>query len=104
MKTINRSDLVQQLADKYGYTKKSALTLVDDFTQIILDNIREGNEISIFGFGCFTAIERKERSCPNPRTGEKCVIPAHYIPKFYPYKNMRLAVKIAEDKMKRKSN
>lgn len=101
MKTINRSELVQQLADKYGYTKKSATILVDDFTQIVLDNIKEGNEVSIFNFGCFSMVERKERSCPNPQTGEKCIIPAHLVPRFYPYKNMRMAVKIYEDNKNR---
>ena len=68
---IKRADLIQQLVDKHRYTKKAATSIVDDFTDIILDNLESGNAVSIYGFGCFDILERKERSCPNPQTGEK---------------------------------
>lgn len=98
---INRLELVGQLVAKHGYTKKDAITLIDDFTDIILDNLGKGNSVSLYGFGRFDLLERKERSCPNPQTGETVVIPAHWAPKFYPGKKMRLQVKIWEDNKKR---
>ena len=70
---IKRVDLIQQLVDKHGYTKKAATSIV----------------------------ERKARSCPNPQTGEKVDVPAHWIPRFYPGNKMRLAVKLWEDSTKR---
>ena len=36
---IKRVDLIQQLVDKHGYTKKAATSIVDDFTDIILYNL-----------------------------------------------------------------
>lgn len=68
---IKRADLIQQLVDKHHYTKKAATSIVDDFCQIILDNLRNGNTVSIHDFGCFDILERKQRSCPNPQTGER---------------------------------
>ena len=94
---IKRNDLIQQLVNKYRYTKKAATDIVDDFTDIVLENLREGNTISLRGFGCFDILERKARSCPNPQTGEKVEVPAHWIPRFYPGNKMRLAVKMWED-------
>ena len=94
---IKRADLIQQLVDKHHYTKKAATSIVDDFCQIILDNLRNGNTVSIHDFGCFDILERKQRSCPNPQTGERVIVPSHWIPRFYPFKKMRLAVKIWED-------
>ena len=90
---IKRVDLIQQLVDKHGYTKKAATSIVDDFTDIILYNLGNGDTVSI--------LERKARSCPNPQTGEKVDVPAHWIPRFYPGNKMRLVVKLWEDSTKR---
>lgn len=98
---IKRVDLIQQLVDKRGYTKKAATSIVDDFTDIILYNLGNGDTVSIHNFGCFDILERKARSCPNPQTGEKVDVPAHWIPRFYPGNKMRLAVKLWEDSTKR---
>ena len=95
--TINRSDLIKQLTEKFNYTKKAATTLVDDFTEIILDNMEMGNTVNIYGFGIFDILERAARSCPNPQTGERVEVPKHWIPRFYPGGRMRRAVKIWED-------
>lgn len=98
---VKRKDLIQQLINKHGYTKKSATNVVDDFIDIILENLSEGNTVSIRNFGCFDILERKARSCPNPQTGEKIDVPAHWIPRFYPGNKMRLVVKMWEDNQKR---
>ena len=98
---IKRIDLINQLVDKHRYTKKAATSVVDDFTDIIIDNLENGNTVSIHNFGCFDILERQARSCPNPQTGETCNIPTHCIPRFYPGKGMRLAVKLWEDNQKR---
>ena len=43
---IKRNDLIQQLVSKHGYTKKAATDIVDDFTDIVLENLRGGNTVS----------------------------------------------------------
>ena len=98
---VNRRDLIQQLVDTYQYTKKAATSVVDDFCEIIRLNMREGNDVSIYGFGNFEVEERKRRVCPNPKTGEPIEIPAHYVPKLHPSKTMKLAVRMWEDDQKR---
>ena len=90
---IKRVDLIQQLVGKHGYTKKAATSIVDDFTDIILYNLGNGDTVSIHNFGCFDILERKAR--------EKVDVPAHWIPRFYPGNKMRLAVKLWEDSTKR---
>lgn len=98
---LQRKDLIEKLVEKYGYTKEAATSIVDDFCEIVLENLKMGNTISLYGFGCFDMLERKARSCPNPQTGETVSIPAHWIPRFYPGARMRLAVKIWEDNNER---
>lgn len=93
---VRRAELIQQFVERYGYTKKAATSIVDDFTDIIIKNLEEGNTVSLRNFGIFDILERRARTCPNPRTGETVQVPAHWIPRFYPSNKMRAAVKIWE--------
>lgn len=90
---INRSEFIQQLVDEYNYTKKSATTLVDDFLGMLTKNIEMGNEVSFHGFGKFSIIERKGRLGTNPRTGERCQVPEHWVTRFYPGTDLKVAVR-----------
>lgn len=98
---ITRPMLIEQLAEKHHYSKKSAAMLIDDFTDVILDNMRNGNSVTIRNFGCFDMLERKEHPGRHPMTGETVVIPKHWIPRFYPAEKMRKMVKLWEDDTKR---
>lgn len=98
---IKRNDLIQQLIDKHNYTKGAATAVVDDFVDIIVDNLRNGNSVSLYGFGKFDALERKARTCPNPQTGETVEVPPHYVPRFYPGTKMRASVRMWGDDVKR---
>lgn len=98
---INRVELINQLVEKNNYTKKAATSLVDDFVDIIMDNLRNGNSVTLRGFGRFAIQDRAARACPNPKTGEMMPVPARKIPRFYPGTTMRMAVKLWEDDSKR---
>ncbi len=93
---VKRQDLIQQLGERYGYTKKDAVQLIDDFCEIVIENLRNGNSVSIHNFGCFDVLERKEHSLVDLQ-GERKIVPAHWVPRFYPGNRMRLVVKMWED-------
>lgn len=97
---VKKADLIRQLTEK-GYTKRDAAAIIEEFTAIILENLANGDAVSIRDFGCFDIQERKERACPNPITGERMSIPAHWVPRFYPGNGMRRVVKLWEDNEKR---
>lgn len=98
---VKRKDLIRQLCDDYNYTQESASRIIDDFTDLILTNMKEGNTVSVYGFGVFDMVERSARRSPNPQTGEMIDIPAHWVPKFYPGNRMKTCVKIWEDNLER---
>ncbi len=98
---VNRKEFILQLVEKHNYTKKSATTLVEDFIDLVIDNLEEGNSVSFYGFGCFDMRWRAARSCPDPNTGERCDIPAHWVPKFHPGKRLRRAVSLMDAKERR---
>ncbi len=94
---INKSDFVQQLVDKYGYTKGSASTLVDDFLELLTEDMAEGMSVSFYGFGRFGVIEHGGGNCRNPKTGEPCDTASYYITRFYPGQGMKLAARKCGD-------
>jgi nucleoid DNA-binding protein len=98
---VNKPELIQQLHDSYGYTKKDAAKMIDDFVEVILNNIEEGNSVSFHDFGEFGVIKRAKTAVRDVRTGELVEVAEHYIPKFYPRNGMKAAVKTWEGNVKR---
>ena len=90
---VNKEDLIMQLRERFHYTKQSATAMIEDLTTIILENLQDGNVVSIKDLGQFRVIERKARISPSFTPGEVYEIPSHYIVRFYPYKQAKLAAK-----------
>lgn len=90
---VNKDELIAQLRKRFHYTKDSATAMLEDFTTLILENLEVGNVVSIKNLGQFKVIERKARVCPSFTPGEMYEVPSHYIVRFYPYKQAKLAAK-----------
>ncbi len=78
------------------YTQADVEKILEAAFAIIEDSLRHGEEVSIHGFGAFKLAYRAERSTRNPSNGERIVIPAHFVPKFFPGKKLYIATKTYE--------
>jgi DNA-binding protein HU-beta len=76
-------------------TKAEAKEVVRDIFFTIAENVAEGHEVNVPGFGKFRRKESKERTGRNPKTGEDITIPAKKSPAFLPAKDFKQAVKDA---------
>ena len=90
---MNKASLAETVHNKIGGTKKAADEVVDMIFDSIVKTLKNGDEVSIAGFGIFIAKERKARTARNPRTGETVNVPAMKVPKFRASKNLKEAVK-----------
>jgi len=90
---ITKKTIAENLADEFGWTKKDALVAVNYVFENITNSIKDGDEVSINGFGKFTVVEKKAREGLNPATGEKIKIPASKAPKFKASKTLKDLVK-----------
>ncbi len=86
---MNKSDLVQVVADKAGVSKAAAEKAVSAVLDGISDALGKGEKVSLVGFGTFSVSERSARVCRNPRTGEKINVAATKVPKFKPGKALK---------------
>ncbi len=76
---MNRTDLVDALAERTGMTKADASRIIDALFAsdgIIAGALRMDERVQITGFGTFQARYRKARMGRNPRTGATIHIPA----------------------------
>lgn len=89
---MNKNDLIDSLIEEHELTKPFARDLVDSVFRSIADAVREGEEVSIFGFGKFRVAERGARKGRNPKTGEPIKIGASKRLKFEPARAMKTAL------------
>ena len=89
---MNKNDLVESLAEEHDLAKSFARNLVDSVFGSIADAAKQGEEVSIFGFGKLRVAERSARKGRNPATGEAIKIAASKRLKFEPASAMKAAL------------
>jgi DNA-binding protein HU-beta len=94
---MNKSDLVDAVADRTGMTKADAARAVDALFGpdggVIARALKKNDRVQITGFGTFEAKQRKARTGRNPRTGETIRIAATKTPSFRAGKGLKDAIK-----------
>jgi DNA-binding protein HU-beta len=88
---MNKGDLINEVA-KLVSTKKEAQEAVDCVFSSITGALKEGDTVTLVGFGSFKVVERKARKGRNPQTGEEIDIKASKAPKFTPGQALKEAV------------
>jgi len=73
-------------------TKKEAQEAVDCVLSSITKALKEGDTVTLVGFGTFKVVDRKARKGRNPQTGEEINIKASNAPKFTPGQALKEAV------------
>src|SRR6476660_1880702 len=84
--TVNKTDLIDQLAELLDGNKKSAQTAVESIIDVIQREVQKGQNVTIAGFGVFEKRQRAARTARNPRTGEMVKVKKTTIPVFRPGK------------------
>lgn len=90
---MNKTDLINAVAEQSGLTKKAAGEAVEAVLASITNALANGNKVTLVGFGTFEVRERAARKGINPATGEPIEIPAGKVPAFKAGKALREAVK-----------
>lgn len=86
---MTKADLVEQISNNTGLTKKDTAEAVDEFLRAIKLALQGGTHIEIRGFGTFKVKERKARTARNPRTGDPVPLPSRKVPIFKVSKELK---------------
>lgn len=89
---IGKTELVQKVAEQAGLNKAQASRAVDAVLDTISDELKNGGEVRLTGFGNFRVTSTAARTGRNPRTGEQIQIKAGKRPAFSPGSRLKSAV------------
>jgi DNA-binding protein HU-beta len=81
-KIMNKSELIQKLADDAGITKTQANATIDSFVEAVTKTLKGGKKVTLVGFGTFSVSKRAARNGRNPQTGAVIKIKAKRVAKF----------------------
>lgn len=74
---MNKTELVNAVAEKADFSKKDADKAVAAVLDSITDALAQGDKVQIVGFGTFEVRARAEKQGRNPKTGEAKIGRAH---------------------------
>lgn len=91
---MNKAHLAQAIADNVGVSKKESEAMINAMVDIITTTLTAGGEVTIAGFGAFSAKTRAGRIGVNPQNPtQKIQIPPVTVPKFKAGKSLKDALK-----------
>ena len=79
---MTKADLVKSIAKKAGLTNAQATAALDATTEVIVETLNSGEEVTLKGFGVFKVQHRPARTGRNPATGAAVAVPAKNLAKF----------------------
>ncbi len=89
---MNKSELIEAMAESGDISKAAAGRALDGMVEAITDALKNGDQVSLIGFGTFSVKERAARTGRNPQTGATIEIAASRIPGFKAGKALKDAV------------
>jgi len=89
---VNKSELVDRIAETADLSKADATRALDATLEAITAALKNGEQVSLVGFGTFAVKERAARTGRNPQTGKEISIAASKAPAFKPGKGLKDAL------------
>jgi len=91
---MNKAELAQKIAEKLSMSKKDTENMLETFVDIVTTTLAAGGEVTLAGFGAFSAKTRAGRVGVNPQNPtQKIQIPPVTVPKFKAGKGLKDALK-----------
>ena len=86
---LTKKEIINSIYMQIGYSKKICEALIDDFFDILLENLIKNQKVKISGFGTFFLKKKGERIGRNPKTKEPSVISSRDVVLFKPSKEFK---------------
>lgn len=80
---LTKAQLAEMLFEQIGLNKRESKDLIDAFFNLVSDNLVDGADVKITGFGNFQIRAKAPRPGRNPRTGEAIPIQARRVVTFH---------------------
>lgn len=79
---MNKNELAEAISNETGLTKVKSTEVVTSIVNTITNVLKNGEKVTITGFGTWSTTKRDARKGRNPKTGEVIDIPSKNVAKF----------------------
>jgi len=86
MKTL---DLIREISEQAELTQKEVKKVFEIYADLVVEKLKEGDEVPLPGLGKFVAKQRAPRKARNPKTGEIVEVPAKTVLSFKPSSSVK---------------
>jgi DNA-binding protein HU-beta len=83
---MTKADIISQISEQTGIDKSDVSTAMEAFFSVVKNNMAEGENIYVRGFGSFVNKKRARKVARNISKNTAIIIDEHYIPSFKPSK------------------
>jgi len=83
---MTKADIISQISEQTGIDKSDVSTTMEAFFSVVKNNMAEGDNIYVRGFGSFVNKRRAKKVARNISKNTAIIIDEHYIPSFKPSK------------------
>ena len=96
---MTKADVIAQISEQTGIDKADVSTTVEAFFSVVKNNMANGENIYVRGFGSFVNKKRAKKVARNISKNTAIIIDEHYVPSFKPSKVFVEKIK-SSDKVK----
>ena len=89
---MNKAQLISNIAETAQLGNKEAEDALNAFINAVTEELSNGGDVALIGFGTFSVGARAARTGRNPQTGAAIEIAASKLAKFKPGKALKEAV------------
>ncbi|MDO4822924.1 MAG: HU family DNA-binding protein [Bacteroidales bacterium] len=89
---MTKAEIVKQIAETTGTDKATVLNVVEAFMATVKEDMINGEDVYLRGFGSFILKKRAKKTARNISKNTTLIIPEHNIPAFKPAKTFLNAV------------
>ena len=83
---MTKADVINEISDKTGIDKSDVQASVEAFFTVVKNNMANGENVYVRGFGSFINKKRAKKIARNISKNTAIVIDEHYVPSFKPSK------------------
>lgn len=90
---MNNKEFIAELAKRLRISQREAQSKVELFTSHLAETLKDEDLLSVYSFGSFEVVSRKERVALNPGTGKRVLTPPKRVIVFKPGSTLKDRVK-----------
>ena len=92
---LTKAQLADLLFEQLGLNKRQAKDMVDAFFELMSDQLVQGEDVKISGFGNFQIRTKAPRPGRNPRTGQSIPIQARRVVTFHASHKLKEQIQVS---------